>query len=200
MYSITFYGDLIISKAAREDQIIIWKIEGFASDTPLPAITSNSAAPGKRFQRLLTLKAPDMDPFFMRFGLFHQPHKRPILAIGNMKSKVFFWDLQRLEESVNRKVGGVKKRAKTASELGREESITSNDSSGVASSITNSSVAQGKDKFELASITPIPAHRTIIVPKISFTSRKAAWSTGGEWCVVVGDFGMVCVFRRWDSN
>ena len=34
----------------------------------------------------------------MRFSLFTQAHRRPILVIGNEKSKVFFWDLQTLEE------------------------------------------------------------------------------------------------------
>lgn len=34
----------------------------------------------------------------MRFSLFCQAGKRPILVIGNEKSKVFFWDLQSLEE------------------------------------------------------------------------------------------------------
>ncbi|MCJ1478553.1 hypothetical protein MMC13_007234 [Lambiella insularis] len=37
-------------------------------------------------------------PWYMRFSLFCQAGKRPILAIGNEKSKVFFWDLQSLEE------------------------------------------------------------------------------------------------------
>ena len=34
----------------------------------------------------------------MRFSLYVRHNRRPILAVGNVKSKVFFWDLQALEE------------------------------------------------------------------------------------------------------
>jgi len=34
----------------------------------------------------------------MRFSLFAPPDRHPILCVGNEKSKVFFWDLQALEE------------------------------------------------------------------------------------------------------
>ncbi|KAL9116992.1 MAG: hypothetical protein Q9187_006475, partial [Circinaria calcarea] len=41
----------------------------------------------------------------MRFSLFVKPPKRPILVIGNEKSKVYFWDLQSLEEWDGNNVG-----------------------------------------------------------------------------------------------
>lgn len=43
---------------------------------------------------------------------------------------------------------------------------------------------------------PITAHKTVTHPTIDFCARASGWSVGGEWCVVVGDCGMICLFRR----
>ena len=105
--SVDWYHDLILSKCANENMIVLWRIEGFDSSSPPPS--SNSAptthefrptrsAFGGTYQRLLQFEALETTPFYMRFSLFCQPEKRPILVIGNEKSKVFFWDLQSLEE------------------------------------------------------------------------------------------------------
>jgi WD40 repeat protein len=37
--------------------------------------------------------------FWMRFGLFNVPGLHPILAMGNNRAEVFFWDLQKLERT-----------------------------------------------------------------------------------------------------
>ena len=106
-YSITWYRDLIISKCAAECKIVLWRIENFdsssAEEEELPhAPTTHEFRPtrsafGGTYQRLLQFEAAETTPFYVRFSLFTAPQARPILAIGNEKSKIFFWDLQSLE-------------------------------------------------------------------------------------------------------
>lgn len=45
---------------------------------------------------------------------------------------------------------------------------------------------------------PIPPHHVTTVPKYNFATRQMAWSNDGKWCVAVGDFAVMCVFKRWD--
>lgn len=53
------------------------------------------------YTRLLEFQADDCEPFFIRFGLLKPssqfPNIHPMLAIGNTKSQVFFWNLHALE-------------------------------------------------------------------------------------------------------
>ncbi|KAK4499130.1 hypothetical protein PRZ48_009642 [Zasmidium cellare] len=117
---LAFYGDLIISKAARGDddkdnEIQIWKIDGFDSEAevpdeppiPVPGDQTRSSFPHdsrfRGFQRLLTLDISNTSRFYHRFGLFHSPGMRPILAMGNEQSAYSFWDLQRLDEGIDPK-------------------------------------------------------------------------------------------------
>lgn len=111
-----FYGDLIISKACRDqndrkrNEILLWKIDGFDPDEPppnrppipTPDVHTRSSFPqssrSRGFQRLLSFQMPHTDRFYHRFGLLHKDEMRPILCMGNQESKYFFWDLQRLEE------------------------------------------------------------------------------------------------------
>ena len=57
--------------------------------------------PMSLFERLLEFQVPDSDPFYMRFGLLtpspSYPDLHPVLAYGNHNSKIFFFDLTRLE-------------------------------------------------------------------------------------------------------
>ena len=83
----------------------------------------------------------------MRFGLYHAAGQHPILAMGNEKSAVYFWDLQRIEEGYDvaaeahggkakgrRKKGGVGAAGRLGDAVGlakgREGSCGSNASSG----------------------------------------------------------------------
>lgn len=115
---LAFYGDLVISKAARENMkndILIWRIEGFdcseppPSDppVPVPGQQTRSSFPHdsrfRGFQRLLTLESPHSPRFYHRFGLLHAPGMRPILAMGNEQSTYLFWDLARFDEGVDPK-------------------------------------------------------------------------------------------------
>ena len=40
-------------------------------------------------------------------------------------------------------------------------------------------------------------HKEEAVRGLEFTGRQVAFSTGGEWCVVVGSAGVLAVFERW---
>lgn len=125
---VCFYGDLILSKAADENKIVLWMVTGFNSKAPPP---SSDSAPGiGAFQdtrsgflekgvrreeslqpkipviaRLLEFQVPSSDLFYMRFSLLMPscayPRLHPVLAIGNTKTKVFFWDFTSLEVGYN---------------------------------------------------------------------------------------------------
>jgi polycomb protein EED len=118
--SLAFYGDLIISRAASDpkirktiNEILIWKIDGFDSDDPAPlepaipivgknTLSSFPHEEGFRgFRRIATLSMPSTERFYQRFGLFHKPDKRPLLAMGNHVSRFYFFDLQKLEEGTD---------------------------------------------------------------------------------------------------
>lgn len=135
--SLSFYGDLIISRAARDqndrskaNNIVLWRIEGFDSNQPVPdeppipvhgqqtrsSFPHNSDGRFRGFQRLLTLDMPHTDRTYHRFGFFNQPGQRPILAMGNQISQMCFWDLQKFEEGLDplERTKGKKGRSKTA--------------------------------------------------------------------------------------
>ncbi|KAJ9625127.1 hypothetical protein H2203_005082 [Taxawa tesnikishii (nom. ined.)] len=115
---VKFHGDLILSRCSKDqtdgqdekeqakNYILLWKIDGFSSDdptpdrppVPAPGVHTRSAF-GKRFQRLLTFDMPYTSQFYIRFSLFDAPGHRPILAMGNLRTRMFFWDLQSLEEA-----------------------------------------------------------------------------------------------------
>jgi polycomb protein EED len=113
--SVAFFGDLILSRACHEDTICLWRIEGFSSDDPPPTalqapttydpskqtrsafLPVPSSARPIQYTRLLKFHTPDCGvQFFMRFRIFNEPGKHPILAFCNIKSKIMFWDLERL--------------------------------------------------------------------------------------------------------
>ena len=115
--SLAFYGDLIISRSAKEqaiknsqNEILLWRIVGFDSEDdpplnppiPSPGVSTRSSFDHPQhtrgFQRLLTFDMPDTGRFYLRFDLLHTTGMRPILAMGNEKSQFSFWDLQKLEE------------------------------------------------------------------------------------------------------
>jgi polycomb protein EED len=128
-----FYGDLVLSKAADENKIVLWMITGFDSkacppspdsapgagtfrDTRSGFLLERTCSEGSNwkgsqepsqsseiplFTRLLEFQVPYSELFYMRFSLLMpsraHPHLHPVLAIGNTKAKVFFWDLMGLE-------------------------------------------------------------------------------------------------------
>ena len=45
---------------------------------------------------------------------------------------------------------------------------------------------------------PLTAHKSIVIPgNLNFACRQVAWSNCGKWCVAVGDYSMIVVFKRW---
>ncbi|KAI9691280.1 MAG: hypothetical protein M1820_009811 [Bogoriella megaspora] len=209
---VTFFDDLVLSKAAEENRIVLWKIDGFSSRNSPPKpetaptisqLRGTRSAFGNKFQRLLQFGAPKTDLFYMRFSLFHEFDKSPILVIGDEKSALHWWDLQRLEEDnefdfpSSKARGPRKQKDKTALWAMREPSITSEASSSRASVNPGPTVAKRKSPVS-DPFTGIPSHKKITVPRVGFPTRQIAWSKGGEWMVAVGDWGMICLFKRWD--
>ena len=152
----------------------------------------------------------------MRFSLLKGPGLRPLLCIGNDKSKVFFWDLQSLEEYVEKEPPKGKARAKqsslsataTPSTVMTEEELRSASQqlpphpAASSTGLLNSGLTVKKPKSHnpMYSVddpfVALQPHKTHVVPKVNFAARQAAWSVGGEWCVVVGDQGMIVVMGR----
>ncbi|KAJ9635815.1 hypothetical protein H2199_008167 [Coniosporium tulheliwenetii] len=154
-----------------------------------PPKTSSSpptrSAFGARFQRLLQFEAPLTNLFYMRFGLFHAPEKHPILVMGNERSKLFFWDLQALEEGFE--ASDPQQHGRGGEGVLREESIASN-VSGVSSNVGSVGVSSatstgsgGERKWNIGDpFRGIVAHKSITVGKVTFATRALGWSGGGE--------------------
>ncbi|KAH7384823.1 WD40-repeat-containing domain protein [Cadophora sp. MPI-SDFR-AT-0126] len=119
---VSWFGDLILSKAANEHNIVLWSITNFDSSSPPPssslAPTSHDASRDARssfvsppvsaadnaislYTRHLQLSIPESHIMFTRFSLFPGcktgPGRHPVIAFCNTNSKVFFWDFERFE-------------------------------------------------------------------------------------------------------
>ncbi|KAF2125082.1 WD40 repeat-like protein [Dothidotthia symphoricarpi CBS 119687] len=220
-------GDLIFSKAAREGKIILWKIDGFTSETdivpPAPIPTSSAvkskttvtipknhtsntrSAWGGRFQRLLQFDLPNTPEFYMRFSVFSGLGRHPVLVAGDAKSKVSFWDLQRLEKSdIGEEM--LKLPVGLAHHIRDESSASDAPSaasagSGASKTKRKKTTSQYRDKGISDPFFSIKPHKTVVVPKyVEFSFRQFAWSDNGEWCVGVGDHGLINVFHRWQKG
>lgn len=94
---------------------MLWRIEGFNSQDPPPLpsdaptladssklsrsafVQDSSAFSPVLYTRLVEFHATGCEnQFYMRFSVFQAPGRHPVLAFCNVKSKVFFWDLERL--------------------------------------------------------------------------------------------------------
>ncbi|KAK4628967.1 Polycomb protein esc [Fulvia fulva] len=232
--SFAFYDDLIISRAARDpkyqdrNEILIWRIEGFdpeatrPSQPPIPeglrrTRTSFTSDEGLAFKRLLTLDMPHTDRFYQRFGFLHAPVMRPILAMGDQKSKFCFWDLQRLDEGLDPKYAAKLKKSrgrktKTVSatnnlqrlgDIRRSESVAE-----VTPSTTPDASSTVTAEREYALADPYllikPHHTEESKTELSkvegtlrhFATSQIAWSPDGTWMIAVGDLGMITIFHR----
>ncbi|KAF2475684.1 WD40 repeat-like protein [Lindgomyces ingoldianus] len=261
---VKFHNDLILSRASKENKILLWRIDHFDSNKPPPTsapmpphqvkfidkfdksnrsntlehvayshATSTRSAWGGRFQRLLQFDEPFSEFFYIRFNLFSELGKHPVLAAGNDRSRVFFWDLQRLEEASatgeDSKQPEKKTKKDTVLSRVREGSTYSNASSGavsISSAPTSTTISaeststksavkskqvkerekeKEKEKGDRTTgigdpFRSIQAHKTVMVPKISFMVRQVSWSRAGDWCVACGDYGMICLFSRWETG
>jgi len=108
---VAFFGDLVMSRACHEDIIVLWQIDGFSSADPPPTpleapttsdterLTRSAFVPTtvSQYTRLIQFHTPGCGfQFYMRFKIFHDQKKHPILAFGSAHSEIFFWDLARL--------------------------------------------------------------------------------------------------------
>ena len=238
---IRFHGDLIVSRAARNfgkqkesNFILLWKIDGFNSNAspptsfPIPpsqAVRSDKpvfvpasqesgtrSAWGGRFQLLLQFDLPDSDPWYIRFNLFHEFDRHPVLAAGAGNSKIYFWDLQKLEDaavleedSVLGKMRGLLSAANADSNA--RASTNSDVTTSTASGKVGKSRKASKAKSNNTTVTSIgdpfrsiKAHKMIKIPNHDFCFRQVNWSRGGDWCVGCGGDGVIAVFRRWENG
>jgi len=226
---VQWYGDLILSHACRENKIILWGIDRFNSNRstpPAPVPTSSAvhsrtpvtipanstsstrSAWGGRFQRLLQFDLPHTNQFYIRFSIFHELGRHPILVAGNERSKTFFWDLQRLEKS-----GTGEDDSETSKGLPlslprhvREGSSASTASSAISTGSGNTKTKQKRlnehshDRGISDPFRSIKAHKIVETPKYkAFAFRHFSWSRDGQWCVGAGDCGTINIFSRWDS-
>ncbi|KAF1945010.1 WD40 repeat-like protein [Clathrospora elynae] len=230
---VQWYNDLILSRASRENKIILWSIDNFNSDrtqtpaAPMPtssavhsrtpvSIPANStsstrSAWGGRFQRLLQFELPHTDQFYIRFSVLHELGRHPMLVAGNEKSKVFFWDLQRLENSGTGEDGS---QHTTGPLHGLPRYVREGSSASTASSSISGSAAttktklkklkakeQARDRGICDPFRSIKAHKVVEIPKYkAFAFRHFAWSRDGQWCIGVGDCGFINVFHRWENG
>ncbi|CZT00469.1 related to `extra sex combs` protein (WD-40 repeat family protein) [Rhynchosporium graminicola] len=120
---IAWYGDLILSKSDKEEVIVLWSITNFNSSlpplpqssaptthdtsrdarsafvTPPPSLIDNAIS---LYTRHLQFSIPESNIMFTRFSLYpgnknSELSHNPVLAFCNTNSKVFFFDLARLE-------------------------------------------------------------------------------------------------------
>ncbi|KAK9451800.1 WD40-repeat-containing domain protein [Limtongia smithiae] len=105
---VSFYGDLLLSKAAKESKIVLWQIDGFSSS--LAPYLGQSNAPtnhdrtkdtlsafGKGFTRLAQFSIPSTAPWYMRFGMGYSRSDGPALAMGNDNGRIYVFELRDLE-------------------------------------------------------------------------------------------------------
>lgn len=156
----------------------------------------------------------------MRFSLFQAPDKNSVLAFCNAAGEVLFWDFKRLEaySEFMQDLGdderdasiplpppswlkpvATRKREKQLTQPKRMQatSVAAQVESGVYSSET---LASWASRYNITDgHTPLKAHR-VESSSTSVVGRQAAWSPGGEWCVVAGSLNTVLVFHRWAAK
>jgi polycomb protein EED len=122
---VEFHNDFILSKSSREGKIVLWQIHGFDSQRKFESISKpptthewkeTRTAFGESVERLMQFDIRHCEPWFMKFGLFSSPFdpSRPpqhitgpglgtFLAMGNLNSNVYVWDLSVYENTNNTK-------------------------------------------------------------------------------------------------
>ncbi|UPL02663.1 hypothetical protein LCI18_013597 [Fusarium solani-melongenae] len=168
--------------------------------------------------------------FFMRFKLHFVPGQHPVLAFCNAGGNVFFWDLERLmtyrefmealkdpardkskplphpswmRPVTRRKAEGNKSRHGAVD----KEASVAGQSDGARSTATEEIGEYNAETLETWASRysqedphePLKAHKTES-SSANFVGRQAAWSPGGEWCVVVGSSNTALILQRWATK
>ncbi|ORY03654.1 WD40-repeat-containing domain protein [Clohesyomyces aquaticus] len=240
---VKFYGDLIMSHASQEDHILLWRIDNFDASKPPPGPapmphypvkfvksadkatepekipktfpTYTRSAWGGNFQRLMRFHRPKDTWYHSRFSIFHAPGMHPILA-GPLNSKVYFWDLQELENAcaTEEEAEQQKKNAKKVAVPNRMRDGSAHSAGSSSSAPTSttvviepaakSSTKKGKRSDRTTAIgdpfRKIMPHNEGGPKNYKFSVRQIAWSTGGDWCVACGQNGVVALYSRWEDG
>lgn len=190
----------------------------------LPAVTAECPS---QYTRLLEFHTPSCGPqFFMRFSLHHVPGQNPVLAFCNAAGNIFFWDLRRLaayQDVMLALRDPARDRARPVAlpswlkpviprqrvtKLARTTSSSSSRGGAGAGAngangaepgheLSQETLASWAAKYSMEDPhEPIKAHRAES-SAANFVGRQAAWSPGGEWCVVVGSSNTTLVLQRW---
>jgi len=56
-------------------------------------------------------------------------------------------------------------------------------------------------KYEMGDpLKELEAHQVETVKGLGFMGRQIAWSSDGQWCVVVGSAGVIAILHRWEKE
>jgi polycomb protein EED len=56
-------------------------------------------------------------------------------------------------------------------------------------------------KYEMGEpLMEVEAHQMETVKGLGFMGRQVAWSSDGQWCVVVGSAGVIGILQRWEKE
>ncbi|KAM5348489.1 hypothetical protein ACJ41O_008313 [Fusarium nematophilum] len=176
---------------------------------------------------LLQFHTPNCGPqFFMRFKLHFVPGQHPVLAFCNAGGNVFFWDFERLiayREFMDalRDPGRdkskplphptwmrpVTRRQKTDGNKSRHGNADKD--ALLASQPETPKLTEEIGEYNAETLEtwasrysqedphePLKAHKTES-SSANFVGRQAAWSPGGEWCIVVGSANFALILQRW---
>ncbi|KAJ1331902.1 polycomb protein EED [Microdochium nivale] len=262
---VAFFGDLVMSRACHEDIIVLWQIDGFSSDDPPPTpleapttsdterLTRSAFVPttASQYTRLIQFHTPGCGfQFYMRFKIFHDDKKHPVLAFGSAHSEIFFWDLARLityhdfmddyndpdrdrtrrlvrppwlqsvkskarpgTDLLNRVKEGSDKDSVVSGRTGSMDVDTAAPAAGAKSAVPTGTAAAAEvpmlpetleawaSKYDTTHVEDaIKAHSTSKITVRDFVGRQVAWSTAGDWCVVVGSKNLAIILRRWEKK
>jgi polycomb protein EED len=50
------------------------------------------------------------------------------------------------------------------------------------------------------SLLELEAHQIETVKGLGFMGRQIAWSSDGQWCIVVGNAGVIAILQRWEKE
>ena len=154
----------------------------------------------------------------MRFSLHNVPDQNPVLAFCNAAGNIFFWDFKRLTvyQDVMKEIQDPGRDRSKAMQLpswlklviprqradmfGRfkhnhidREAFSSN---AAAAEFSADTLESWSSKYSMDDPhEPLKAHKAES-SSANFVGRQAAWSPGGEGCVVVGSSNMTLVLDR----
>ena len=155
----------------------------------------------------------------MRFGLHLVPDQNPVLAFCNAAGNIFFWDftrlsiysdvMQRYEDPDRDKTAPFPLPSWLKPVIPRQRAGAAGRFKQSASEKLSASMAQNGGDFSSDTLEswgsrydlknahePLRAHKSES-SSANFVGRKAAWSPGGEWCVVVGSNNTALILQRW---